>query len=143
MAFPFLGILAMLMTGSIITSIGMCLRKIISLNEPKYLLFSFVDCDMLMHYYWGFGVGHAYAYDNTELPEETMDNNGAAMNASILPEINTSDCHVDWDGDDTDSQSLASSPGPDHSCLDDVDIEIAAMYDWDSQDEGDEKDYKF
>ena len=133
----------MLMTGSIITSISMCLHKIISLNKPKYLLFSFVDRDMLMHYYWGFGVGHAYAYDNIKLLEETMDNNGAAMNAFILTEIDTSDCHVDWDGDDMDSQSLASSPGPDHLCLDDINIEIAAMYDWDSQDEGDAEDYKF
>jgi len=57
------------MTGSIITSISMCLHKIISLNKPKYLLFSFVDHDMLMRYYWGFGVGHAYAYDNIELLE--------------------------------------------------------------------------
>jgi len=123
-----------------------CPRKTLSLNEPKYLLFSFADHDTLMHYHWGFSVGHAYAYDNIELQDETMDiNPGSATNASLVPEINISDCLVDWDGDDTDSQSLASSaPGPDHeSHLDDVDVEIAAMYDWDSQDEGDEEDYKF
>ena len=70
-------------TGSITTSIGMCLCKIISLNEPKYLSFSFVDRDMLMRYHWGFGVGHAYADNNIDLPDETMDNNGAPTNAPI------------------------------------------------------------
>ena len=128
------------MTGNIITSIGMYPRKNLIWSKPKYLLFSFVDRDMLMRYHWGFGVGHAYAYNNVELPEETMDDDGALTNASILPEINISDisdCHVDWDGDDSDSQSLASSS--DHSeCLDD-DVEIA-MY---SEDEGNEENYKF
>ena len=101
------------------------------------MLFSFVDRDILMRYHWGFGVGHAYAYNNIESPEETMDNNGAATDASILPDINISDCHVDWDGDDTDGQSLSSSLGSDHSCSD-VDVEIAAMY---SQEEN--EDYEF
>jgi hypothetical protein len=95
---------------------------------------------MLMCYHWGFGVGHAYAHNNVELLEETS---GAAMNASLLPEINISNCLVDWDGDDMDNQSLASSPDADQSYLDDVDVEIAAMYDWESQDEGNEEDYKF
>ena len=126
-------------TGSITTSIGMCLRKIISLNEPKYLSFSFVDRDMLMRYHWGFGVGHAYADNNIDLPDETMDNDVAPTNSPIHAEIDVSDCHVDWDGDDMDSQSLAS--GSDHSeCLDDVDVEIAAMY---SQDAGNEENYEF
>ena len=97
-----------------------------------------------MHYHWGFSVGHAYAYHNIKLQDNIMDTNGSAMNASLLPEISISDCHVDWDGDDTDSQSLASSdPDCEESYLDNVNVEIAAMYNWDSQDEGDEDNYKF
>ena len=132
--------LAMPTTGNIITSIGMCSRSIFFLNEPKYQLSSFVDRDMLMRYHWGLGVGHAYAYNNTELPEEILHNDGPVTDTSTLPEINILNCHVDWDGDDTDSQSLVSSLDSDHSSLDDVDVEIAAMY---SQDEGSEEDYEF
>ena len=98
-----------------------------------------------MRFHWGFGVGHAYAYNNVKLHNDIVDINGLATNASLLPEISISDCHVDWDGDDTDSQSLASSSDPDceELYLDNVDVEIAAMYNWDSQDEGDEEIYKF
>ena len=98
-----------------------------------------------MHFHWGFGVGHAYAYNNIELHNNIVDINGLAMNASLLPEISISDCCVDWDRDDMNSQSFASSSDPDHKelYLDNVDVEIAAMYNWDSQDEGDEEHYKF
>ena len=143
------------MIGSITTSTDTCVHAKSSQNHAEYLL-RFADHDLLMRYHWSLGVGHAYAYRTTEPAEETPHDSGfdgeAALNAphQSEPDIFVPDRdHMDGDGDgdgddddDGDSNCSRSAADLDDSGLDTFDVEIAAMYDWESQDEG-EEEYKF
>ena len=127
-----------LMIGSIITSTGAFLYKLSSMGLN--VLFRFADRDILMRYHWGLGVGHAYAHEPTTRSAEEI----LHAPSRSEPEIVIPDCHTDVDENDSDGTSSLRSPSPDldNSDPDDFDVEIAAMYSWESQDE-ERGEYKF
>jgi hypothetical protein len=120
------------------------------LSEPEYL-FRFADRDMLMRYHWSLGVGHAYAYHTTKSVEETPPDSASdfsgeatlnALHQSEPENVIRGYDHIDGDEDGSDGNSSFTCSSVDLDDSDNSDVEIAAMYNWDSQDEG-EEEYKF
>ena len=70
--------------------------------------FRFVDRDMVMRYYWGMGVGHAYSHEQTaivptalaatQIPNMTADANSEAV---LEPQVPDQDCEFDCDSEDS------------------------------------------
>jgi hypothetical protein len=101
-------------------SIGVLARSnyvFVSLAALLFLV-RFVDCDMLVRYHWGHGVGHTYAYDahTAEKPKSQAIAMGADTVAALSvppesedPENNVSQQEIGLsreDGDDSDESSL-------------------------------------
>ena len=103
----------------------------------------FVDHDMMMRYHWGHGVGHMYAFTESDPGQEKLVDDGDGGKSCDTAKMD------DGSGNDSDSFDDGDSQ---HGNVSDVDCDdsdeenqclVNAMYDSDSHESSRDREYSF